>query len=141
MAVKSLYVGNLPYDTTEEQLRTLFAEYGPVESIRLIGEKGFAFVDIQADKVADAIRAINGRDMNGRALRVDEARPRPPRDGGGGGYGGDRGGGGGGFGGGGGGFGGGGGERGGGGGNRGGGGRGGGRGGRGGGRDRDDSRW
>ncbi len=123
MATKSLYVGNLPYDTTEDELRELFASYG-VQSVRLIAEKGFAFVDIAAENVADAIRATNGKELSGRALRVDEARPRPAREGGGRGFGG---GGRGGFGGGGGGFGG------------GGGGRGGGRGG--GGRDRDSNRW
>jgi len=123
MATKSLYVGNLPYDATEEELRELFASYG-VQSIRLIAEKGFAFVDVDADSVAEAIRATNGKELSGRALRVDEARPRPAREGGGGGRGGGYGGGrGGGYGG------------------------GGGRGGRGGdrggfgGRDRDASRW
>jgi RNA recognition motif-containing protein len=80
MATKSLYVGNLPYDTTEEELRTLFAEFGPVAEIRLIGEKGFAFVDIPAERVAEAITAVNGRQLSGRSLRVDEAKPRPSRE-------------------------------------------------------------
>lgn len=96
MATKSLYVGNLPYDTTEEELRSLFAEFGPVAEIRLIGEKGFAFVDIPAEHVAEAIQAVNGRQLSGRSLRVDEAKPRQPREGGGfrggrsGGYSGER---------------------------------------------------
>ncbi len=98
MATKSLYVGNLPYDTTEEELRTLFAEFGPVAEIRLIGEKGFAFVDIPSERVAEAITAMNGRQLSGRSLRVDEAKPRQPRESGsfggrgGGDYGGSRGG-------------------------------------------------
>lgn len=83
MATKSLYVGNLPYDTTEEELRTLFAEFGPVAEIRLIGEKGFAFVDIPSERMADAIMAVNGRQLSGRSLRVDEAKPRPSRESGG----------------------------------------------------------
>jgi len=99
MATKSLYVGNLPYDTTEEELRSLFAEFGPVAEIRLIGEKGFAFVDIPAERVSEAITAMNGRQLSGRSLRVDEAKPRQPRESGsfssrgGGGYGGGGGGG------------------------------------------------
>ena len=93
MATKSLYVGNLPYDTTEDELRNLFASYG-VQSVRLIAEKGFAFVDIEAESVSDAIRTMNGKELSGRALRVDEARPRPAREGGGGGRGGFGGGGG-----------------------------------------------
>jgi RNA recognition motif-containing protein len=87
MATKSLYVGNLPYDTTEDEIRNLFASYG-VQSVRLISEKGFAFVDITAENVSDAIRTMNGKEVGGRALRVDEARPRPEREGGGGGFGG-----------------------------------------------------
>jgi len=83
MATKSLYVGNLPYDTTEEELRALFAEFGPVAEIRLIGEKGFAFVDIPSERVAEAIQAVNGQQLSGRSLRVDEAKPRQPRESGG----------------------------------------------------------
>jgi RNA recognition motif-containing protein len=96
MATKSLYVGNLPYDTTEEELRSVFAEFGPVAEIRLIGEKGFAFVDIPSERVSEAITATNGRQLGGRSLRVDEAKPRQPRESGsfsgraGGGYGGSR---------------------------------------------------
>jgi RNA recognition motif-containing protein len=76
MATKSLYVGNLPYGTTEDELRELFAEFGPLGSVRLVEGKGFAFIDVPGEKAADAIGAVNGRDLNGRALRVDEARPR-----------------------------------------------------------------
>jgi RNA recognition motif-containing protein len=82
MATKSLYVGNLPYGTTEDELRELFAEWGPVASVRLIADKGFAFVDVPEERAAEAIAGANNRDLKGRALRVDEARPRPPREGG-----------------------------------------------------------
>lgn len=88
MATKSVYVGNLPHGTTEDELRDLFAEFGPVEEVRVIEGKGFAFVDVPSESVADAIAAMNGRDFNGRALRVDEARPRRERGEGGRGFGG-----------------------------------------------------
>ncbi len=104
---KSLYVGNLPYSVTENELRDLFAAFDPI-GVRVIGDKGFGFVDVPDEKAADAIAAVNGREIGGRQLVVNEARPKTDR--------GDRGGGRGGFGGGGGGFGGGGGRRGGGGG-------------------------
>jgi cold-inducible RNA-binding protein len=78
MAVKSLYVGNLPYSVTENELRELFAEFEPV-SVRLIGDKGFGFVDVPEEKAADAIAAVNGREIGGRQLTVNEARPRTER--------------------------------------------------------------
>ena len=84
MASKSLYVGNLSYSTSESSLRTLFAEYEPSE-VRLIGDKGFGFVDVPEDKAAAAIAAMNGREVDGRSITVNEARPRPERSGGGGG--------------------------------------------------------
>lgn len=84
MANKSLYVGNLSYSTTETSLRELFAEFEPAD-VRLIGDKGFGFVDVPEEKMADAIAALNGREVDGRALNVSEARPRRERDGGGGG--------------------------------------------------------
>ena len=95
MASKSLYVGNLSYSVTENALRELFAEYEPTE-VRLIGDKGFGFVDVPEEKAADAIAAMNGREIEGRAITVNEARPRGERRGGGGGAGGGAGGGGGG---------------------------------------------
>ena len=95
MASKSLYVGNLSYSVTENTLRELFAEYEPTE-VRLIGDKGFGFVDVPEEKAADAIAAMNGREIEGRAITVNEARPRGERRGGGGGGGGGEGGGGGG---------------------------------------------
>ena len=84
MASKSLYVGNLSYSATESSLRALFAEYEPTE-VRLIGDKGFGFVDVPEDKAAAAILAMNGREVDGRAITVNEARPRTERSGGGGG--------------------------------------------------------
>ena len=80
---KKLYVGNLSYSVTESALRELFAEYGPTE-VRLIQDKGFGFVDVPEDKAAEAIAALNGREVDGRALTVNEARPRSERGGGGG---------------------------------------------------------
>ncbi len=89
MASKSLYVGNLSYSATESALRELFAEYQPTEA-RIIADKGFGFVDVPEENAADAIAAMNGREVDGRAINVSEARPRRERGGGGG----DRGGGG-----------------------------------------------
>lgn len=82
MANKSLYVGNLSYSTTESSIRTLFAAYEPGE-VRMIGDKGFGFVDVPEDKAADAIAAMNGREVDGRAITVSEARPRSERSSGG----------------------------------------------------------
>ena len=98
MADKSLYVGNLSYSVTESALRELFAAYEP-SAVRLIGDKGFGFVDVPAEKAAEAIAAMNGREVSGRAITVSEARPRREGGGGGerrggGGFGGGRGGGG-----------------------------------------------
>lgn len=93
MASKSLYVGNLPYSTTEDDLRRLFEPYGPIEEVRIIQNKGYGFVDIPEENVAAAIEATNGKEIGGRAMTVNEARPRPERgEGGRGGYAGSRGG-------------------------------------------------
>jgi RNA recognition motif-containing protein len=81
LAIKSLYVGNLSYSTSESALRTLFAEYEPSE-VRLIDDKGFGFVDVPEDKAAPAIAAMNGRELDGRALNVSEARPKRESGGG-----------------------------------------------------------
>ena len=86
---KKLYVGNLPFETTESDLKDLFSKAGSVETVRLITDrdtgrsKGFGFVEMQegGDK---AIAEMNGKDFNGRALTVNEARPMSPRDSGGG---------------------------------------------------------
>jgi RNA recognition motif-containing protein len=105
---KKLYVGNLSYDVDSSGLQTLFAAHGTVESAEIIADretgrsKGFGFVEMGSDAEATAaIAALNGQQHGGRALTVNEAKPREPRPrsgggGGGGGYGGGRGGGGGG---------------------------------------------
>ncbi len=84
MASKSLYVGNLSYQSSEEDVRNLFAAYEPGE-VRIIPDKGFGFVDVPEEKAADAIAATNGVSFMGRNLTVNEARPRGERTGGGGG--------------------------------------------------------
>ena len=96
MANKSLYVGNMSYSTTEDDLRTLFEPYGPIAEIRVIGDKGFAFVELPEENMQAAIDATSGKELGGRTLTVNEARPRTERPrggGGGGGYGGGGGGG------------------------------------------------
>ncbi|MFQ3548570.1 MAG: RNA-binding protein [Armatimonadota bacterium] len=93
MANKSLYVGNLPYSTSESDLRPVFEAYGPIAEIRIIGDKGFGFVEIPEENMAAAIEATNGKDMGGRTMTVNEARPKTERSGGNrGGFGGNRGG-------------------------------------------------
>ena len=81
---KKLYVGNLPYNTSEDDLRKLFSQYGTIESVAVITDrdtgrsKGFGFVEMKNDQEAQAaIAALNGQDAGGRALTVNEARPRP----------------------------------------------------------------
>jgi len=78
MATKTLYVGNIPYATSEEELRALFEEFGPVTDVRVISGKGFAFVDVPEERADEAIAVANGKDLGGRTLRVAEAKPRPP---------------------------------------------------------------
>jgi RNA recognition motif-containing protein len=95
-----LYVGNLSYNTTENQLQDLFAQHGPVTSVDLIMDKfsgrprGFGFVTMETKEGAEAaVAALNGKNLDGRDLTVNEARPREeraPRSGGGGGGGGYR---------------------------------------------------
>ncbi len=87
-----IYVGGLPYSTTEQQLSDLFAVHGAVASARIITDKftgqsrGFGFVEMSADNEAQAaITALNGTQLGGRTLTVNEARPQEPRSGGGGG--------------------------------------------------------
>ena len=100
---KKLYVGNLAFSTTESALNDLFSQFGAVDSVRLISDrdtgrsKGFGFVEMSTDEEAErAISELNGKELEGRALTVNEARPQAPRTGGGGGGGGFGGGGGGG---------------------------------------------
>lgn len=95
LANKTLYVGNLPYSATEDDVRALFEPYGPIAEIRIIGDKGFGFVEIPEESMVEAIEATNGKELGGRTLTVNEAKPRTDRGGGGGGGRGGRGGGGG----------------------------------------------
>ncbi|MGH7260098.1 MAG: RNA recognition motif domain-containing protein [Nitrospiraceae bacterium] len=87
-----IYVGGLPYAATEQQLSDLFAQHGAVESARVITDKftgqsrGFGFVEMTTGEDAQkAISALNGTQMDGRTLTVNEAKPMEPRSGGGGG--------------------------------------------------------
>jgi len=88
---KKLYVGNLPYTVDDETLHSQFAQFGEVQSAKVITDresgrsKGFGFVEMADDSDADAaIEKLNGSDFNGRAMNVSEARPQAPREGGGG---------------------------------------------------------
>lgn len=83
MASKRLYVGNLPYEVTEQDLRTLFEPYGPITDVQVIGGRGFAFVEVPEEKAAEAITQVNGTMQWGRGLVVSEARPRQESFGGG----------------------------------------------------------
>ncbi|GGR13590.1 hypothetical protein GCM10010219_17930 [Streptomyces netropsis] len=97
---KRLYVGNLSYQTTEGDLTALFQEAGSVQSVSIVTDrdtgrsKGFAFVEMSDSDAARAVEQFNGKELNGRNLNVNEARPREERSGGRGGYGGGYGGGG-----------------------------------------------
>jgi RNA recognition motif-containing protein len=100
--MKNLFVGNLPFSATEDALRELFAGFGEVQQVKIMTDRdtgksrGFAFVEMTQDEdAAKAIAALNGKDFGGRALTVNEARPKPERSGGfrpggGSGYGGKR---------------------------------------------------
>jgi RNA recognition motif-containing protein len=99
----NIYVGNCPFSVTEEQLQELFATYGEVERVNIITDRdtgrprGFAFVEMADSSAAqEAIKGLNGTDLGGRDLKVNEARPKREGGGGGGGGGGRGGGGGGG---------------------------------------------
>ena len=94
---KKIYVGNLSYQTTEGDLTTLFEQVGQVDSVNVITDrdtgrsKGFAFVEMGNEDADKAITQLNGTEVNGRTLTVNEARPREERSGNrGGGYGGGR---------------------------------------------------
>ena len=89
--MKNIFVGNLNYDSTEETVLGLFEQYGVVNSARIMTDRetgrsrGFAFVEMENEAEADqAIQALNGYKMEGRALNVNEARPKPERSFGGG---------------------------------------------------------
>jgi cold-inducible RNA-binding protein len=85
---RKVYVGNMSYDTTEDRLRELFAAHGEVTSVNVVTDRysgrprGFAFVEMATDEEANAaIAALNGQEVDGRQLKVAEARPRKPRGG------------------------------------------------------------
>ncbi|MFH1277486.1 MAG: RNA-binding protein [Candidatus Eisenbacteria bacterium] len=88
--MKRIYVGNLPFSATEDQLRDLFAQHGNVLSASLVIDRytgqprGFGFVEMEDNEAVSAIQATNGLDMGGRNLKVDEAKPRQGGGGGGG---------------------------------------------------------
>jgi RNA recognition motif-containing protein len=83
-----LYVGNLPFTATEEGVRTLFAPHGTVETLSLINDRdtgrprGFGFVEMSSADASRAMQALNGKDYDGRTLRINEAQDKP-RSGGG----------------------------------------------------------
>jgi RNA recognition motif-containing protein len=89
--MKRLYVGNLPFSATEDEVRELFEAHGQVHSCSLINDRetgqprGFGFVEMDEDSADTAVQALNGYSLGGRSLKVNEARPREPRGGGGGG--------------------------------------------------------
>ncbi len=92
---KTLYVGNLPFTTTVEELKDIFSEYESIEDVKVITDRdsgrsrGFGFVDFSSDEEAEkAIKTLNGHSLGDREITVNEARPRGNRDSGGGGGGG-----------------------------------------------------
>jgi len=89
--MKNLYVGNLPHSTTETELRNLFAAHGAVEKVSIVTDRetgrarGFAFVEMtDAGEAEKAIAALNGSELGGRALKINEAKPKTDRPAGGG---------------------------------------------------------
>ncbi len=95
--MKNIFVGNLNFGATEDAVRSLFEAYGTVERVNLITDRdtgqarGFGFVEMSVNADADrAIAELNGRELDGRALNVNEARPKTDRGGAGGGGGGQR---------------------------------------------------
>jgi RNA recognition motif-containing protein len=87
--MKNIYVGNCPFSVTEDQLRDLFATYGEVDRVNIITDRdtgrprGFAFVEMPDAEAADAaIKGLNGTDLGGRDLKVNEARPKRDQGGG-----------------------------------------------------------
>jgi RNA recognition motif-containing protein len=96
-ALKNIYVGNISFQTTEQDLDAAFSAYGQVDRVQIVKDRdtgqarGFAFVEMPVNADADkAMAALNGAELGGRTLTVNEARPREPRAGGFGGGGGNR---------------------------------------------------
>ncbi|AMK12890.1 MAG: RNA recognition motif domain-containing protein [Pseudodesulfovibrio sp.] len=83
--MKSIYVGNIPFSATENDIRDMFGAYGNVSSVKLIEDRetgrfrGFGFVEMDDEGALAAIEALDGQDMSGRPLKVNEAKPRAPR--------------------------------------------------------------
>ncbi|WP_243360402.1 RNA recognition motif domain-containing protein [Fundidesulfovibrio terrae] len=81
----NIYVGNLPFSATDEQVRQMFEAYGQVNSVKLINDRetgrprGFGFVEMEEAGAKEAIQALNGADCGGRTMKVNEARPRERR--------------------------------------------------------------
>lgn len=81
----SIYVGNLPFSATEDDVRAHFEPFGAIHSIKMIADRetgrprGFGFVEMDQEAATAAIQALNGKDMDGRPLRVNEAQERAPR--------------------------------------------------------------
>jgi RNA recognition motif-containing protein len=91
LKLTNIFVGNLSYQTTQDELHAAFAQYGAVERVSIVTDRdtgqprGFGFVEMtNRNEASNAINALNGQEMNGRALNVNEARPREERGGGGG---------------------------------------------------------
>jgi cold-inducible RNA-binding protein len=90
--MKNIFVGNLSFGATEDSVRSMFEAYGPVDRVSIVTDRdsgqarGFGFVEMSANADADrAIAELNGRELDGRALNINEARPKTERSGGGGG--------------------------------------------------------
>lgn len=83
--LKKLYVGNLSFEATEDQVRDLFSEFGAVESIAMISDRhtnrfrGFGFIEMEESAANAAMNGLNGKEVDGRALNVNEAKPREER--------------------------------------------------------------
>lgn len=82
----TIYVGNLPWDATEDDLSALFEEFGPIVDVRIIQDpesglsRGYGFVEFpRREQVPIAVAALNGRELNGRTLAISPARPKTPR--------------------------------------------------------------
>jgi cold-inducible RNA-binding protein len=91
ITLKNIFVGNLSFGSTEDSIRSMFASYGSVDRVNIVTDRdtgqarGFAFVEMSVDAEGTAaINGLNGRDLDGRTLNVNEARPKPERGSGGG---------------------------------------------------------
>jgi RNA recognition motif-containing protein len=90
--VTKLFIGNLPFSATEQSVRALFEPHGTIESLALINDRdtgrprGFGFIEMSSSDASKAMQALNGKDFEGRALKVNEAQAKERTGGGGGGY-------------------------------------------------------